>query len=136
MKKSNFGYTSPKKLERAINSYFKGKSSPVLDKSGNIIRDELDRPIYNVVQPYTVTGLAHALKLSSREELYQFKDPKMRELISRAVLKIEEYAEEKLFFNDSITGAKLFLEVNFARWQNHAVKEEKKLPEEYNVWAV
>jgi len=136
MKKSNFGYTSPKKLEKAINSYFKGKSSPILDKNGNVIRDELDRPIYTVVQPYTITGLAHSLKLSSREELYGFKDPKMQALVNRAILKIEEYAEEKLFFKDSISGAKLFLEVNFNRWQIQPPKEEKGLSGEYSSWAV
>ena len=85
-----------------------GEGEVLLGKNGEIQYEE---------RPCTVTGLALALGLS-REELFQVKDKKIKALIDRALLKIEENAEEKLFCKDTFHGAKLFLETNFKRWQD------------------
>ena len=85
-----------------------GEGEVLLGKNGEIQYEE---------KPCTVTGLALALGLS-REELFEMKDKKIRALVDRALLKIEESAEEKLFCKDTFHGAKLFLENNFKRWQD------------------
>ena len=60
------------------------------------------------------------------EELEEIRDPKIRVLVDRALLKIEESAEEKLFQKDLFQGTKLFLATNFPRWQNAA----EQMPQE------
>lgn len=67
-------------------------------------------------EPPTVTGLALALGLSSREQLGEFRTSARRRLIARALMRIEEEAEQRLFTKEYYNGAKLFLEVNFGRW--------------------
>lgn len=102
--------------KRRLREYFRSRrvekraqdGSFLTDKSGAVMVEE---------KPATVTGLALALGLSSREELFTLGDKKVKALIDRALLKIEEEAEEKLFSKDSFQGAKLFLSCNFKRWQ-------------------
>ncbi len=90
-------------LREAINAYFAQRSAKDL--------------------PPTVTGLALALGFSSREELTRFKDQKRSRLIQKALMKIENNAEEKLFTKEHFSGAKLFLEVNFSRWSAESREE-------------
>jgi len=96
-------------VKKQISEYFSKRSDPKVQE-----QDGVDTSVY--IRPLTVTGLALALGLSSREELYSFKDKKTRELIEKSLMKIEENAEEKLFSKEYYQGAKLFLEVNFRRW--------------------
>ena len=95
------------------------------DKNGAVLWED---------KPLTVTGLALALGCSSREELFSFRNKKTKALIDRALLKVEEEAEEKLFSKDSFQGAKLFLSCNFKRWQG----TEEALPTDLGIcspWA-
>lgn len=119
---------------RRLREYFRSrrpeKKAPdgtvLTDKSGAVLTEE---------KPATVTGLALALGLSSREELFALRDKKVKALVDRALLKIEEEAEEKLFSKDSFQGAKLFLSCNFKRWQG----EDGEMPSSdlgiYTDWA-
>ncbi|MBP5288441.1 MAG: hypothetical protein J6Z79_01025 [Clostridia bacterium] len=114
-----------KKAARGIHDYFLSRIVPKLDKNGEICRNK-EGEILTEEKPCTVSGLVRALGLSRREELEEIRDPKIRVLIDRALLKIEESAEEKLFQKDLFQGTKLFLATNFPRWQNAA----EQAPEE------
>lgn len=85
-----------------------------MNKSGEVLYEE---------KPCTVTGLALALGFSERETLFGIKNKKIKVLVDRALLKIEEDAEEKLFCKDTFHGAKLFLETNYKRWQGEETEE-------------
>lgn len=90
------------------------EGNPVVNKNGEVVTE---------CRPCTVTGIALALGKTSREELYAVKEPKIRELIDRALLRVEESAEEKLFSKDTAGGAKLFLSVNFKRYAENGNEE-------------
>lgn len=114
---------NPAELNRAINDYFASREAVRLDKNGAAMRDE-DGRLLTEQLPYTVTGLAYALGLTSRDQLYSFKNPKMRQLIDRALLKIEAFGEEKLFSRESFSGTRLFLSKNFSRWDDSAETDD------------
>ena len=116
------------KLNAAIEEYFSGRRKQKLDRGGEPLCDASGEPIYEEL-PCTVTGLAYFLGLCSRDELFSFKDPKMKRLIERALLRIESFGEEKLFSKDSFSGTKLFLEKNFSRWSD-IDKEDEGFDEE------
>ena len=61
----------------------------------------------------------------SREDLDRITDEKIRALIDRALLRIEESAEEKLFQKDLFQGTKLFLTTNFPRWRGAEPEPEE-----------
>lgn len=86
--------------------------SPVFDKNG--------APVYAVPEsPLTVSGLAMALGFGSREELLSYKGkPYAEAAIRLALLRIENYAEERLFDKGQSSGAKYFLEGNFPSWSD------------------
>ena len=120
-------------VKKRIQAYFESRKVPrrgaegeiLLGKGGEILFDE---------RPCTVTGLALALGFSQREELEGIKNKKIKALVNRALLRIEEYAEEKLFFKDTFHGAKLFLEANYKRWQGEVAEENTSLGI-FTAWA-
>ena len=120
--------------KREIDRYFAGCEGPRLDKNGNVLTDAEGKPILTVTKPYTVTGLAYALGLESREAL-ALVEGKPGALIRRALLKIEEYAEQQLFSKDSHAGSKLFLAVNFERWRDSSPQSEESAVE-IGPWGV
>ncbi|MBQ9940506.1 MAG: hypothetical protein IJO74_03085 [Clostridia bacterium] len=125
-------------VQKKINAYFESRYGPVLDKGKNPVMDEAGNIIYEIVRPPTLSGLALCLGLDSREKLTVFtKNKAILSDVNRAILQVEEYAEEKLFSKESNTsGIKLYLAVNFKRWaSDDAVQEAEDFPEEYNSWA-
>ena len=128
-----------KELEKRINKYFKSRLAVQYGKNGEVLVDEKGKPLKKQELPYTLTGLALSLGLDSREALFEFKDEKMQKLVRMAIMKIEEYAEEKLFCKEAFSGVKLFLSVNFDRWQDREgddTDEEYIIPEEAKKWSV
>ncbi|MBQ9976197.1 MAG: hypothetical protein IJP16_06765 [Clostridia bacterium] len=127
-----------RELEKRIDKYFKSRLREQIDKNGEVVLDSHGKPIKKQDIPFTLTGLALALGLDSREALYSFEDEEMQRLVRRAVMRIEEYAEERLFSKDSFSGVKLFLTVNFDRWQDNdeSIEDEYLLPEEAKKWSV
>ena len=124
-------------IKKRINTYFESRYGQVLDKGRNPVYDADGNPVYEIVRPPTLSGLALAIGLESREELMTFTSNKsiMRE-IHKAILRVEEYAEERLFSKDSNTaGIKLYLAVNFKRWSGEVLEGDDELPEEYCSWA-
>lgn len=110
-------------LKEKIDAYFDSRMSVKTDKNGQPVTDGSGKPVTVCDKPLTVTGLTLALGLSDRNELFGFRSRGCRELISRALMIIEDSAEEKLFTKEYFNGAKLFLEVNFDRWKKNAGQE-------------
>ena len=130
-----FGYNPEKKkgekavkkltedlAKKRICAYFVSRRVEKRDAEGNVLMNKGGEVLYDE-RPCTVTGLALALGFSEREALFGIKNKKIKVLVDRALLKIEEDAEEKLFCKDTFHGAKLFLETNYKRWQGEETEE-------------
>ena len=138
MKKTTIPKT-PAELERRIKKYFNSRVREQYGKNGELMLDSRGKPIKKADVPYTLTGLTLALGLDSREALWGFENEEMVHLVKMAVMKIEEYAEEKLFSKEAFSGVKLFLAVNFDRWQDKVTDTEEEdyvIPEEVKKWSV
>lgn len=118
-------FESKEELEKKIEEFFKScegsvledeTGKPVLDKYGNVIKiDE---------RPETVTGLALALGFKSRQSLIDYQGrAEFSDTITRAKLRCEKYAEERLFDRDGTNGARFSLQVNFG-WKDKPVESE------------
>ncbi len=114
-----------KKVKRCLEEYFSSRRVAKRDQDGEILVAKTGEILFEE-RPCTVTGLVLALGFSRREELEGIKEKKVRALIDRALMRIEESAEEKLFSKDTVNGAKLFLSTNFKRWQG--LEEEREAP--------
>ncbi len=114
------------KARRLLCEYFRSRRVEKRDQEGNFVIAKTGEILFEE-RPCTVTGIALALGLRSREELGEIKDKKIKALVDRALLRVEENAEEKLFYKDTAAGAKLFLSVNFQRWGEGGQKEEAPL---------
>lgn len=123
--------------QKRIKEYFDTRRGPMLDKNKNPVTNQNGEIIYETVYPPTLSGLALALGLDEREKLTSFtKNKAILHDVKCAMLKIEEYAEQRLFSKDANTsGIKLYLAVNFKRWCGEELTEEDDLPQEYNKWA-
>lgn len=123
-------------IQKKINDYLESRKTPLRAKDGTLLTDEEGALLYETTRPLTVTGLARALGFSSREAMLAETDEKSAEAIASALLAIEEFAEEKLFYKESFSGTKLFLSVNFPRWQKEGAREEdEEFPEAFDAWA-
>lgn len=130
---------SLKELKRRVDGYFESRLAPALDKNGVPMVDEKGDIIKRVALPYTLTGLALAVGCDSREELFTFKNKEMDRFIRRSVLRVEEYAEERLFSKEAFSGVKLFLAVNFDRWREGTDTVDDgdyELPDGVRGWTV
>lgn len=120
-RKNTYPFCSLEELVSRENEYFtscKGVQAvgedglPIYDRYGNPVMTSPERPV-------TVTGLALALGFRSREELIRFKGKRAyTDELVRALSRVEEYAEEKLFDKGQSAGAKFFLANNFKGWQD------------------
>ena len=124
-----------RKAAQGIHDYFLSRMVPKIDKGGEICRNKAGEILYEE-KPCTVSGLVRALGLSRREDLDKIRDPKIRDLVDRALLRIEESAEEKLFQKDLFQGTKLFLATNFPRWQNAAGELESQEVDDRGIFAI
>ena len=120
-------YAEAEEMQRKIDAYFDdcageilkdGDGRPVLDKYGNIITIG--------TKPPTVTGLALALGLNSRQALlnYQARSDLFNDTVTRAKARVEQYAEERLFDRNGVNGAKFSLSCNFGWKAPEAAKDE------------
>ena len=127
-------------IKKRVEEYFDSRLIPVIDKNGCVQRDENGRIIKKVGLPYTLTGLALAVGLDSREALFRFDDPEIDRFLKMSAMKVEEYAEERLFSKEAFSGVKLFLSVNFDRWKDMEYNDEEAcdytLPDAFGRWSV
>ena len=126
-------------LKKRVAEYFESRLAPVTDKNGVPLIDENGKIIKKTALPYTLTGLALAVGCESREELFSFEDAEMNRFMKMSALKVEEYAEERLFSKEAFSGVKLFLAVNFDRWRDDDTSiddEMGELPDSIKRWTV
>lgn len=90
-------YTKKEEIESKIEEYFKNCD------------------IHN--KPYTVTGLGLALNMSRQDLINYSKDKEFFDTIKRAKLKIENYLEEHLVTDNSVTGIIFNLKNNYG-WKD------------------
>lgn len=126
-------------VKKRVEEYFHSRLAPVLDKNGNIMIDDKGEVIKKITLPYTITGLALAVGVESREDLFRFEDPEINRFLKMSVMRVEEYAEERLFSKEAFSGVKLFLSVNFDRWGDASLETDEDdytMPDAFAKWTV
>lgn len=118
-------YKTVKELEAAIEAYFTScEGELVKDDTGKPVLFK-GKPVYAGAHPPTVTGLAYALGFRSRQALLNYQCRKMfHDTITRAKMRIEAYAEERLFDQNGVNGAKFSLTNNFSGWNENGAQEK------------
>lgn len=117
-------YRSVKKMQEKIDEYFEMCEGEVLkDDEGEVVYNKYGLPVIINSRPPTITGLALALGLNSRQALLNYQGREdFNDTIVRAKARVEQYAEERLFDKDGANGAKFSLANNFEGW-----KERKEI---------
>lgn len=120
-------YKSKKALQEAIDDYFESCKGRVLtDATGQPIRDKYGLPIIVDAFSPTVTGLARYLGFKSRQALINYQEKEAYyEIVLDAKMRIEEYAERRLFDRDGVRGAMFTLCNNFGWDEKPTDKSEE-----------
>ena len=119
-------FESAEEMQKLIDEYFEECNGIILRyeegvNKGNPIVDKYDNPVIIGRHPPTVTGLALKLGFSSRQSLLNYQGKgEFFDTITRAKMRIEEYAEERLFDREGVNGAKFSLVNNFKGWKDSA----------------
>lgn len=124
-------YQTPEAMQEAIDAYFEDcKGHPLTDADGQIVFDKYGSPVFVDVKPLTVTGLALALGFATRQSLLDYEGKgEYKKIVQQAKLKIENYAEMRLYDKDGWNGAKFNLQNNFRNWDaDKAAQDDKKAP--------
>ena len=108
-------FTSAEEMQEKIDAYFAscepellrdGDGTPMLNKNGE--------PVYVGGRPMTIQGLALALGFTSRQSLLNYKAKReFVDTVTRARLRVEQYAAERLFDLDAQRGAQFTLAYGF-----------------------
>jgi len=118
-------FQSAEDMQNVIDEYFTGcDGTPLTDKDGYPIFDKSGNVILVGSHPPTVTGLALALGFHSRQSLLNYQGRKVfMDTVTRAKMRIEAYAEERLYDRDGQRGAEFNLKYNF-RWAEQGGGED------------
>lgn len=86
-------------------------------------------------KPLTITGLALALGFNSRQALLNYQGRKeFNDTVTRAKARVEQFAEESLFYQGSANGAKFSLANNFEGWnERQQIEAEVKSDMTINI---
>ena len=108
-------FTSAEEMQEKIDAYFAscepellrdGDGTPMLNKNGE--------PVYVGGRPMTIQGLSLALGFTSRQSLLNYKAKReFVDTVTRARLRVEQYAAERLFDRDAQRGAQFTLAYGF-----------------------
>lgn len=122
-------YKDAAELQAACDAYFDScRGQYRRDAAGAYVLDRSGRPILDGAKPLTISGLQIALGFRSRQSLIDYKGRReFSAVIERARLRIEAYAEERLFDRDGYAGAAWLLSTAFG-WGRESAAEEKPLP--------
>lgn len=116
-------FKSTEELQEKIEQYFRDcDGTPYIMPDGSPLKDKTGEVILVGRHPPTVTGLALALGFKSRQSLLDYGGrDRFSDTVTCAKLRIEAYAEERLYDKDGQRGAEFNLKYNF-RW----AQEEKR----------
>lgn len=119
-------YKTVEELQAAIDQYFEDcRGEIVCDDYGEPKLTKWGQPIVMGAKPITVTGLALAIGLRSRQALLNYEGRKQfNDAILCAKLRCQEYAESRLFDRDGAMGAKFSLSNNFEGWSERQTIEQ------------
>lgn len=120
----------PGQLQTMVDQYFDSCQGPLIDKYGQMVRDDDGKIIFVQTRPYTLSGLASALGMSTCTlRAYNWKSlaglvhPEFSDVILRARQKIQEYSEEQLYNVNGARGAQFMLQAGFA-WSTSKEQSE------------
>lgn len=139
-------FMSPQHLQSMIDEYFESCNGPLLDRYGNLVYDKDGRLVKTQVEPWTVSGLALYLGISTNT-LKQYKLGRIDSLLNemrvdtddymtfssvvlRARQKIEGYAEKRLYDKDGQYGARFVLDNAFGWLSKKEQTEIDKMVQE------
>lgn len=122
-------YKDAAELQAACDAYFDScRGQYRRDAAGALVLDRSGRPILDGAKPLTLSGLQIALGFKSRQSLLDYRGRRaFSDVIERARLRIECYAEERLFDRDGYAGAAWLLSTAFG-WGREAAAEDRPLP--------
>lgn len=118
-------YTSAEQVQTLIDGYFTRCRGTILrdPDTQQPVFDKYGQPVIIDAMPPTVTGLALALGFTNRMDLLRYQGKKeFTEVITKAKLQVEAYAEARLFDRDGANGARFSLDCNF----NWGKRDEEK----------
>lgn len=139
-------FMSPQHLQSMIDEYFESCNGPLLDRYGNLVYDKDGRLVKTQVEPWTVSGLALYLGVSTNT-LKKYRQGMIDELLTemkadtddymtfssvvlRARQKIEGYAEKRLYDKDGQYGARFVLDNAFGWLSKKEQTEIDKMVQE------
>ena len=139
-------FMSPQHLQSMIDEYFESCNGPLLDRYGNLVYDKAGRLVKTQVEPWTVSGLALYLGISTNtlkkyrqgrvdsllDEMKADTDDYMTfsSVVLRARQKIEGYAEKRLYDKDGQYGARFVLDNAFGWLSKKEQAEIDKMNQE------
>ena len=139
-------FMSPQHLQSMIDEYFESCNGPLLDRYGNLVYDKDGRLVKTQVEPWTVSGLALYLGVSTNtlkkyrqgmidsllDEMKADTDDYMTfsSVVLRARQKIEGYAEKRLYDKDGQYGARFVLDNAFGWLSKKEQAEIDKMVQE------
>ena len=108
-------FTSAEEMQEKIDAYFASCEPELLrDRDGTPMLNKNGEPVYVGGRPMTIQGLALALGFTSRQSLLNYKaKSEFVDTVTRARLRVEQYAAERLFDRDAQRGAQFTLEYGF-----------------------
>lgn len=124
-------YETPELLQDKIDEYFKNEVGefPLLDEDGKHIFNKFGE-IVTTLKPPTVSGLALYLGFSDRSSMYDYKNKKENKEFSRtikkAIARIVEFAETRLYVGGKPTGAIFWL-------KNHGWKDKTEVDNKHEL---
>lgn len=127
-------FMSPEHLQCMVAEYFESCNGPLIDKWGQLVYDKQGNPVKVQVKPYTVSGLALYLGVSTQtlkkyreglvddllDEMRVDTDDKLTfsKVMTNAKQTIEAYAESRLYDKDGQRGAQFVLDCCY-NWVGH-----------------
>lgn len=130
-------WLSPEHFQCMVNEYFESCNGPLFDRWGNPLRDKDGNLLKGQVKPYTVSGLALYLGISTNtlkkyregqvdtilDEMKAETEDKLTfsKVVLQAKQRIESYAEGRLYDKDGQRGAQFVLDCCF-NWVDHQTR--------------